>query len=162
MKNERRINIRVSPETFDAWDKRRFAEKRSWQDLGEEFFGNWFHGTRPMPDSVSSTLRPETNRTEHLPEPPDHGTLESAIGILLDIKEMSARILEAIQGESDDAAGLTDQELRAQLADIGQGLARNATDLAVVQKGLNGIAAKLARDRIADRPDVRGNKRKAG
>ena len=64
MANERRINIRFSPERFDQLDEKRFRAKLTFQEIGVQLFDEWLTGERhverpperPAPDPLLEKL----------------------------------------------------------------------------------------------------------
>jgi hypothetical protein len=49
MAQERRINLRFSPEMFDQIDEKRFKLRTSFQQIGVRLFEEWVTGQRPEP-----------------------------------------------------------------------------------------------------------------
>ena len=66
MRDERRINIRVSREDFDKLDQKRFNEKTSWQAIGYSCLMSWLGGTKGTTRETSANARDtiRTNETE--------------------------------------------------------------------------------------------------
>ena len=52
MAEERRINLRVSPEEYKALDKKRFEEGTTFQEVGLGLFRAWLSGDKKPDPSV--------------------------------------------------------------------------------------------------------------
>jgi hypothetical protein len=52
MAQERRINLRFSPEKFNEIDEKRFKERTSFQEIGIRLFEEWLTGQHPEPKAL--------------------------------------------------------------------------------------------------------------
>jgi hypothetical protein len=62
MAQERRLNLRFSPERFDQIDEKRFKLRASFQEIGTQLFEEWLNGEREV------TITPPTPKPDPLIE----------------------------------------------------------------------------------------------
>ncbi len=77
MNNERRINLRFTPEHFDRLDEKRFRARLSFQELGTRLFDEWLarESDEPMHSSLRKPANPRMEKHAILQAHGDKGLL---------------------------------------------------------------------------------------
>lgn len=100
MKDERRINVRVSESDFLRLDDKRHAMRTSWQSLLGGYLQEWLHGDAVTPPSVDDRTREEEEAAAALvawlrdPDPKEKVNREVLLMALRSYRERHPEIRE--------------------------------------------------------------------